>query len=149
MLNTQTHQEEPKEIAYAARRFSPEERRWCLAERESYSIKMAWEKFSGLLAGLHVIVETDHKNHLYMHSASSMKVQRWRMCLQQFDYEIRHLPGKDNEPADFLSRLFESLHTSNLMIDAPTTEQARKERQEGIIAPSSMLRGFSPDTNFF
>lgn len=148
VLNAQTHQEEPKAIAYAARRFSPAERRWCLAERESYSIKMAWEKFSGLLAGLHVIVETDHKNHLYMHSASSMKVQRWRMWLQQFDYEIRHLPGKDNEPADSLSRLFESLHISNLMTDAPTTEQARKERQEGIIAPSTKLGGISLATKF-
>jgi hypothetical protein len=70
------------------------------------------------------------------------------MWLQQFDYEIRHLPGKDNEPADSRSRLFESLHISNLMIDAPTTEQARKERQEGIIAPSPMLGGISPDTKF-
>jgi hypothetical protein len=102
---------------------------------------MAWEKFAGLLAGLHVIVETDHKNHLYMYSASSMKVQSWRMWLQQYDYEIRHLPGKLNEPVDFLSRLFDSLNINNLFIDAPTTEQATKERQQGIIAPSTVLRG--------
>jgi hypothetical protein len=119
VFNVQTKQEEPQAIAYAARRFSPAERRWCLAERECYSIKMAWEKFAGLLAGQHVIVETDHKNHLYMYSASSMKVQRWRMWLQQYDYEIRHLPGKLNEPVDSLSRLFDSLHINNLFIDAP------------------------------
>jgi hypothetical protein len=145
VFNVQTKQEEPQAIAYAARRFSPAERRWCLAERESYSIKMAWEKFAGLLAGLHVVVETDHKNHLYMYSASSMKVQRWRMWLQQFDYEIRHLPGKLNEPVDSLSRLFDSLHINNLFIDAPTTEQAKKERQQGIIAPATVLRGVEAD----
>jgi len=141
VYNTKTKQEEPQAIAYAARRFSTAERRWCLAERESYSIKMAWEKFAGLLAGQHVIVETDHKNHLYMYSASSMKVQRWRMWLQQYDYEIRHLPRKLNEPVDTLSRLFDSLHINNLFVDAPTTEQATKERQQVIIAPSTVLRG--------
>ena len=39
VFNVQTKQEEPQAIAYATRRFSPAERRWCLAERESYSIK--------------------------------------------------------------------------------------------------------------
>jgi hypothetical protein len=141
VFNEATHQEEPRAIANSARRFSAAERRWCLAERESYSIKMAWERFNGMLAGLQVVVETDHKNHLYMYSASSMKVQRWRMWLQQFDYEIRHLPGKLNEPVDSLSRLFESLHINNLLIDAPTTEQARLERQQGIISPSTLLQG--------
>ncbi|TEB19519.1 hypothetical protein C9890_0201 [Perkinsus sp. BL_2016] len=145
VYNEATHQEEPRAIAYSARRFSAAERRWCLAERESYSIKMAWERFNGMLAGLQVVVETDHKNHLYMYSASSMKVQRWRMWLQQFDYEIRHLPGKLNEPVDSLSRLFESLHVSNLMIDAPTVEQARLERQQGIIAPSTLLAGLTKE----
>ena len=145
VYNEATHQEEPRAIAYSARRFSAAERRWCLAERESYSIKMAWERFNGMLAGLQVVVETDHKNHLYMYSASSMKVQRWRMWLQQFDYEIRHLPGKLNEPVDSLSRLFESLHVSNLMVDAPTVEQARLERQQGIIAPSTLLAGLTKE----
>ena len=143
VFNIRTKQEEPQAIAYTARRFSPAERRWCLSERESSSIMLAWQKFAGMLAGLKVVVETDHKNHLYMYSSKSMKVQRWRMWLQQYDYEVRHLPGKLNEPVDSLSRLFESLHLNNLFIDAPTTEQANLERQQGIIAPSTVLVGAS------
>lgn len=143
VFNNCTKQEEPQAIAYTARRFSAAERRWCLSERESSSIMLAWQKFAGMLAGLKVIVETDHKNHLYMYSSKSMKVQRWRMWLQQYDYEVRHLPGKLNEPVDSLSRLFESLHLNNLFIDAPTTKQANLERRQGIIAPSTVLVGAS------
>lgn len=136
--------EVPKAIAYASRRFSPAERRWALAEREGYSTKFVWEKFQSMLQGIPVVIETDHRNHLYLHSASSLKLQRWRMYLQQFQYEIRHVDGNRNSTADGMSRIFEdlsTLHIANLMATAPTDEQARKERQEGIIAPSTRIGG--------
>ena len=134
----------PRAIAYASRRFSPAERRWALCEREGYSQKFVWEKFQSLLQGLPVVIETDHRNHLYLHSAQSLKLQRWRMYLQQFSYEIRHVDGNRNCTADGMSRIFEdlsSLHIANLMATAPTDEQARRERQEGIIAPSTRVIG--------
>ena len=64
--------------------------------------------------------------------------------MQQFNYEIRHLAGIKNETADGMSRVFEdisSLHITNLMRTAPTCEQARLERQQGIISPSTFLLG--------
>jgi hypothetical protein len=132
----------PKAIAYASRRFSPAERRWVLAEREGYSIRFVWERFHSLLQGLPVVIETDHRNHLYLYSASSLKLQRWRMYLEQFSYEIRHVDGIRNATADGMSRIFEelsSLHIANLMATAPTDEQARREREQGIIAPSTKV----------
>jgi hypothetical protein len=140
----ESEKELPKAIAYASRRFSPAERRWALCEREGYSTKFVWEKFQSLLQGLPVVIETDHRNHLYLHSAQSMKLQRWRMYLQQFTYEIRHVDGNRNCTADGMSRIFEhlsSLHIANLMATAPTDEQAKRERQEGIIAPSTTVVG--------
>ncbi len=137
----------PCAIAYSARRFSPTERRWALQERESYSMKLPFEKFGNMLAGLRVIIETDHKNHLFMWSSKSMKVQRWRMWMQQYDYEVRHLSGKLNAEADSMSRIFEHLHLGNLFVTAPTSEQADRERREGIIAPSTRLQGTS-DTDY-
>ena len=145
MVKTEGSERElPRAIAYASRRFSPAERRWALCEREGYSTKFVWEKFQSLLQGLPVVIETDHRNHLYLHSASSMKLQRWRMYLQQFTYEVRHVDGNRNCTADGMSRIFEqlsSLHIANLMATAPTDEQARRERQEGIIAPSTKVVG--------
>ena len=141
----------PQAVAYASRRFSPTEARWPLCEREGYGQKFVFERFHQLLEGLPIVIETDHKNHLFMHNAVSMKVQRWRLYMQQFNYEIRHLEGVKNEIADGMSRIFEdisSLHISNLMRTAPTCEQARIERQQGIISPSTFLRGaVDPDVS--
>ena len=139
---TEDGTEVPKAIAYASRRFSPTERRWCLAEKEGYSQKFVWERFHSLLQGLPVVIETDHRNHLYMYSASSLKLQRWRMYLEQFTYDVRHVDGVRNATADGMSRIFEdlsSLHIANLMATAPTDEQARREREQGIIAPSTRV----------
>ena len=33
---------------------------------------------------------------------------RWLTTLAQFDFEVRHVSGKNHIPADFLSRLFEA-----------------------------------------
>ena len=134
----------PQAIAYASRRFSATEARWPLCEREGYASKFVFERFHQLMQGLSIVIETDHKNHLFMHNAVSMKVQRWRLYMQQFNYEIRHLAGVQNETADGMSRVFEdlsSLHITNLMRTAPTCEEARLERQQGIIAPSTFLLG--------
>lgn len=139
---TENGTEVPRAIAYASRRFSPTERRWCLAEKEGYSQKFVWERFHSLLQGLPVVIETDHRNHLYMYSASSLKLQRWRMYLEQFTYDVRHVDGIRNATADGMSRIFEdlsSLHIANLMATAPTDEQARREREQGIIAPSTRV----------
>jgi hypothetical protein len=64
------------------------------------------------------------------------------MYLEQFTYEVRHVDGVRNATADGMSRIFEdlsSLHIANLMATAPTDEQARREREQGIIAPSTRV----------
>ncbi len=61
------------------------------------------------------------------------------MFLEQFQYEIRHLSGIQNEISDGLSRL----HLRNLTLTAPTNAEAEAERTKGIIAPSTHVVGVS------
>ena len=130
--------ERPRAIAYTSRRFSPAEMRWSTAEGEAFAIKHAFCRFQSLIQGLPVIVESDHANHRFLYNAkTSAKIQRWRMFLEQFSYEIRHLSGSKNEISDGLSRL----HMRNLMATAPTNEEAAAERATGIITPSTHLEG--------
>jgi hypothetical protein len=44
-----------------------------------------------------------------------------------------------------MSRIFEHLHLSNLFATASTSEQADRERKEGIIAVSTRLCGAETD----
>jgi hypothetical protein len=132
--------ERPRAIAYTSRRFSPAEMRWSTAEAEAFAIKHAFCRFQSLIQGLPVIVESDHANHRFLYNAkTSAKIQRWRMFLEQFDYEIRHLSGSKNEISDGLSRL----HMRNLMATAPTNAEAAAERMAGIITPRTHLEGAS------
>jgi hypothetical protein len=109
--------EKPKAIAYASRRFSAAERKWSTAEAEAFAIKWGMQTFLPLIQGLPVIVESDHANHRYLYAnQTSAKIQRWRMYLEQFEYEIRHIAGAKQEVSDGLSRL----HLRNLTLTAPT-----------------------------
>ena len=130
--------ERPRAIAYTSRRFSPAEMRWSTAEGEAFAIKHAFCRFQSLIQGLPVIVESDHANHRFLYNAkTSAKIQRWRMFLEQFTYEIRHLSGSKNEISDGLSRL----HMRNLIATAPTDAEAALERTKGIITSSTHLEG--------
>lgn len=41
------------------------------------------------------------------------KLVRWKLRLEEFDYEIRHRPGKQNVVADGLSRIAHEINVNN------------------------------------
>lgn len=136
--------EKPRAIAYASRRFSSAERKWSTAESEAFGIKWGMQTFLPLIQGLPVIVESDHANHRFLYSnQTSAKIQRWRMYLEQFEYEIRHIAGAKQEVADGLSRL----HLRNLTLSAPTDAEAAIERTKGVISSSTYLAGVERERN--
>ncbi|HEV7423777.1 MAG TPA: hypothetical protein VGO21_01150, partial [Candidatus Paceibacterota bacterium] len=52
------------------------------------------------------IILSDHANLQYWKSPRNLNrcTARWHADLQEYDYLIHHIPGKDNVPADALSR---------------------------------------------
>ena len=46
-----------------------------------------------MLEGHHFTIQTDHLNILQLHKSEVPKVIRWRLALQQFDYDIIHVEG--------------------------------------------------------
>jgi len=93
-------------IATCAHKFSGAATRWSTIEQEAYAI--FWSitvPFSKLLFGKRFFVETDHNKLRWMESSSAPKIIRWRLALQEFDFRIIHIKGKDNEVADHFSRM--------------------------------------------
>ena len=68
-------------------------------------------------------VFSDHKNLVHAATISqSQRVMRWRLILEEFGPDIKHISGEDNVVADAMSRL-------------PTTTQNQNEHC--TVAPDS------------
>jgi len=91
-------------IAFSSKRFSEPAQKWDAYKREAYAIYHAVESFAWYLRGKEFLVETDHRNLQWIETSNSPIVCRWRALLQCFDFKIKHIPGRENRVADWLSR---------------------------------------------
>jgi len=57
------------------------------------------------LRGKPFLLETDHRNLLWIEKSDVPIVVRWRVFLQSFVMFIRHVSGAKNTVADWLSRM--------------------------------------------
>ena len=92
-------------IAICSKKLSEQALKWCTIEKEGFGIFYSVKKFSFYLRGKKFTIETDHNNLVWMEASEVAKIIRWRIYLQDFDFLIRHIPGKNNVVADCLSRL--------------------------------------------
>ena len=91
---------EEQSIGFVSRAFTLAESRWSTIEQEAFAIFFAITSFSHYVLGHRFVVETDHRNLVYIDKAAAPKVVRWRLRLQAYDFEVRHIPGTDNVVAD-------------------------------------------------
>ena len=91
-------------IAFSSKRFSEPAQKWDAYKREAYAIYHSVDAFSWYLRGKEFIVETDHRNLQWIETSLSPIVCRWRALLQAFSFKIRHIPGRENKVADWMSR---------------------------------------------
>ena len=95
-------------ILFHSQKFSAQARNWSTIEQEAYAIFWAVKHCSYYLRGKEFVLETDHANLQYMEASLVPKIIRWRIYLQSFVFSLRHIKGKDNAVADWLSRLGDS-----------------------------------------
>ena len=92
-------------IVFFSRALHGAELNWATIEKEAFAIFLTLSKFSHLLRDNKFLLRTDHRNLTYINAGSSQKVKRWGIALQEFDFNIEHVPGKNNFVADAFSRL--------------------------------------------
>lgn len=68
----------------------------------------SWIVSTSRILGKFIEVETDHNNLKWMESSISPAIVRMRVFLQSYITHVRHIPGKSNGVADYLSRTFDS-----------------------------------------
>ena len=94
-------------ISYASMCFTPAQARYCTTERELTAIRWAVKVFKPFIYGVHFILYTDHRPLIYLNNMASHKSRLSRTLddLIEYNFDIRYRPGRQNQAADFLSRL--------------------------------------------
>jgi RNase H-like domain found in reverse transcriptase/Integrase core domain/Chromo (CHRromatin Organisation MOdifier) domain/Integrase zinc binding domain len=98
-----------KPIAFVSKSLSFSQLNWSTIQKEAYGVYLCCFKLDALLRDRKFTIHTDHKNLIYMRSAPTSMVGRWFMALQELDFSIEYVKGKDNIVADAMSRLCPNL----------------------------------------
>ena len=101
--------EEYRPIGFMSHKFSDVARKWSTIEQECFACYFGIKHFSYLLRGKPFTLETDHRNLIWMERSEVAKIIRWVIYMQGFDFKIKHIPGKSNTVADYLSRCHATL----------------------------------------
>ena len=91
-------------IRFLSKAFDDRMSRWSTIQQEGYAIYFSITQWDYLLRDRKFTLRTDHDNLTMLKIDSNVKVQRWMLALQAFDYDIEHIKGIDNIVADGLSR---------------------------------------------
>lgn len=95
-----------KPIAFFSRKLNKAQRNYTTTEKELLSIVECVKEFRNILFGYPIKVYSDHKNLVHAATISqSQRVMRWRLILEEFGPDIRHIKGEENIVADAMSRL--------------------------------------------
>jgi hypothetical protein len=112
-------------INFMSKSLSAQECNWTTTEKECFAIVHALRKFEYLLRDVHFTLLTDHKNLIYIDSETSQKVKRWKLAIQQYDFDIQHIPGRLNQIADGFSRLLEVPEEMVMWMNEPLADEMR------------------------
>lgn len=104
---SQKHGTEDKPISFISRTFKKGELNKHITEKELLAIHFALKTFKPYLWGKFFIVFSDHKPLIYLYALKepSSRLTRIRLDLEEFNFVIEHIKGKDNVVADALSRV--------------------------------------------
>jgi transposase InsO family protein len=94
-------------IAYASRNLNKAERNYTTSEKELLAIVWGIKHFRPYLYGRKFKVASDHKPLLWIMNIKDpgSRLLRWRIKLEEYDYEIVYKKGALNTNADALSRI--------------------------------------------
>lgn len=96
-------------IGYSSRTLISYEKNYAVIEKEALAVTWACEKFEEFINGIPIQIETDHKPLIQILStkdinALPIRLQKYRLRLQRYDYKVKYVKGEDQIIADCLSR---------------------------------------------
>ena len=94
-------------ISYASRTLNNAEKNYTNTEKELLAIVWGCKQYRPYLYGRKFTIVTDHKQLTWVFNVKdpSSRLLRWRLKLEEYDYQVVYKPGVRNTNADALSRI--------------------------------------------
>lgn len=117
-------------IAYASRSLNKAEKNYPVIEKELLAIVWAVKYFRPYLFGRYFKIQTDHRPLIYLFNMKdpSSRLMKFRLALEEYEFDVEYIKGSNNAAADALSRIslneLKEMHES--VINVMTRAQVRK-----------------------
>lgn len=97
-------------IAFASRTLNRHETNYATIEKELLAIVWSLKYFRPYIYGRKFELESDHQPLKWLMTKYSLKdisprLQRWLVCLSDYNFKLNYIKGVNNNIADFLSRI--------------------------------------------
>ena len=105
-------------ICYESRNLKEHEKNYATHDLELAAIVHPLKMWRHYLMGRRFELRTDHCGLKYLFDQPTLNARqaRWLEFLCEFDFEIKHIKGKENKVVDALSRKMQEMHVASLSI---------------------------------
>jgi hypothetical protein len=103
-------------VCYESRKLKEHEKNYATHDLELAAIVHTLRKWRHYLMGKRFELRTDHNSMKYLFDQSTLNARkiRWLEFLCEYDFDIKHIKGKENKVADALSRKVHKLHATTI-----------------------------------
>jgi hypothetical protein len=105
-------------ICYESRKLKEHEKNYATHDLELEAIVHALKKWRHYLMGRRFELRTDHNGLKYLFDQPTLNARqsRWLEFLCEYDFDIRHIKGKENKVVDELSMRVHELHATTIIM---------------------------------
>jgi hypothetical protein len=103
-------------ICYESRKLKEHERHYATHDLELVAIIHALNMWRHYLMGKIFELRTDHSGLKYLFGQPTLNARqiRWLEFLSEYDFDIKHIKGKENKVVDALSRRVHEMHATTI-----------------------------------
>jgi hypothetical protein len=103
-------------ICYESRKLKDHERNYATHDLELAAIVHALRKWRHYLMGKRFELRIDHNGMKYLFDQPNLNARqrRWLEFLREYDFDIKHIKGKENKVVDALNKKVHELHATTI-----------------------------------